>query len=106
MKDILFMISQNSSRLEVTYANNNNLIKKFENMPNIERPTSATSPSDTNINNSSEEKSSSTTTAATTTNNKKKVNGIRKVFSERSKSLISSSNGSGGKQKINTDAYF
>lgn len=81
------------SRLEVTYANNNTLIKKFENMPNIERPTSSPSPA-ASTETSGEEKSTTT---------KKKANGIRKVFSERSKSLISSG---GGKQKINTDAYF
>ncbi|KAG5680455.1 hypothetical protein PVAND_009963 [Polypedilum vanderplanki] len=68
-------------KLEVTYANNNNLIKKFENMPNM---TPEPVP---------EEK----------TTIKKKVNGIRKVFSEKSKGII---NGSGGKQKVNTDAYF
>lgn len=56
----------------------------------MERPTSSPLPTEAN----NEEK----TTA------KKKVNGIRKVFSERSKSLISG--GGGGKQKINTDAYF
>lgn len=94
----LFMISQNSSRLEVTYANNNNLIKKFENMPSIDRPTSATT-SPSFESNGIEEKVTTTTSST-----KKKVNGIRKVFSERSKSLISG--GGGAKQKINTDAYF
>lgn len=90
---IYYYVFQNySSRLEVTYANNNTLIKKYENMPSIERPTSSPTPSETNS--SSEEKSTTT---------KKKANGIRKVFSERSKSLISSG---GGKQKINTDSYF
>jgi hypothetical protein len=34
---------------------------------------------------------------------KKKVNGIRKVFSEKSKGIM---NGNSGKQKVNTDAYF
>lgn len=67
-------------RLEVTYANNNNLIKKFENMPNMvpeveEKPTVI----------------------------KKKVNGIRKVLSEKSKGII---NAGGGKQKVHTDSYF
>lgn len=34
---------------------------------------------------------------------KKKVNGIRKVFSEKSKGIMS---GGSAKQKVNTDAYF
>ena len=34
---------------------------------------------------------------------KKKVNGIRKVLSEKSKGII---NGGGGKQKVHTDSYF
>lgn len=68
-----------NSRLEVTYANNNNLIKKFENLPTPEP-----------VENGKK------------TNGKKSV-GIKKTLAEKSKGLIS-----GGKVKevVNTEAYF
>lgn len=67
------------SRLEVTYANNNNLIKKFESMPTPEPA-------------ANDKKS----------NGKKSV-GVKKSLAEKSKGLLS-----GGKSKevVNTDAYF
>lgn len=67
------------SRLEVTYANNNSLIKKFENMPITEPPETGKKA------------------------NGKKSAGIKKSLAEKSKGLMS-----GGKSKevVNTDAYF
>lgn len=67
------------SRLEVTYANNNSLIKKFENMPTPEP-----------IENG--KKSSG-----------KKSMGLKKTLAEKSKGLMS---GGKAKEVVNTDAYF
>lgn len=67
-------------RLEVTYANNNNLIKKFENMPSPEPALeSGKKPC-----------------------GKKSVN-LKKSFAERSKVLIGVGK---GKDVVNTDVYF
>lgn len=64
-------------RLEVTYANNNNLIKKFENMPaSVE----------------TDKKS-----------NGKKPVGVKKSIAEKSKGLL---NGGKAKEVVNTDVYF
>lgn len=67
------------SRLEVTYANNNTLIKKFESLPTPEP-----------VENGKK------------SNGKKSV-GIKKVLAEKSKGLMS---GAKGKEVVNTDAYF
>lgn len=69
-----------SKRLEVTYANNNNLIKKFENMPTPE-------PLDNGLKKSSG----------------KKAVGVKKSLVEKSRGLIT---GGKGKEVVNTDAYF
>lgn len=75
---LIILLNQNS-RLEVTYANNNSLIKKFENMPTPEP-----------IENGKKA-------------NGKKSGGLKKSFAEKSKGLMS---GGKGKEVVNTDAYF
>lgn len=75
-----YYFSKKSFRLEVTYANNNNLIKKFENMPSPEPV----------LENGKK------------TCGKKSVN-LKKSFAERSKVLIGVGK---GKDVVNTDVYF
>lgn len=68
-----------TNRLEVTYANNNSLIKKFESLPSPDPVENGKKP-----------------------NGKKSV-GIKKTLAEKSKGLIS---GAKVKEVVNTDAYF
>lgn len=78
--NLFFIISQKKFRLEVTYANNNNLIKKFENMPSPEPALEI----------------------GKKACGKKSVN-MKKSFAERSKVLIGVGK---GKDVVNTDVYF
>lgn len=75
---LLFSKIIKHSRLEVTYANNNSLIKKFENMPTIEPIESG----------------------------KKSKKSSKKPFADKPKQLLMSGGGKVAKDVVCTDGYY